>query len=109
VVAAAIHRGWMPSGELARNPARVAATTARANRGSRAGSGAVSRWRGRSSSAAKKRVRTTHSTAIAATVGSAISAAKRANDSPLAWKASRLVRFEIGSSNEAELARWAHA
>jgi hypothetical protein len=89
--AVAIHRGWMPSGELARNPTRVAATTTRANRGSRAGSGGASRWRGRSSSAAKKHVRTTHSTAIAATVGSAISTAKRANDSPLARKAPKVV------------------
>ena len=38
-----------------------------------------------------------------------MNAAKRANDSPLAWKASRLVRLETGNSSEAELARCEHA
>jgi hypothetical protein len=36
-------------------------------------------------------------------------APKRANDSPLALKAKRLVRFETGRSREAEFARWVHA
>jgi hypothetical protein len=31
--------------------------------------------------------------------------ANRVKDSPLAWKASRLVRLETGSSSDAELAR----
>ena len=34
-----------------------------------------------------------------------MSAAKRVNDSPLAWKASRFVRLETGRSSDAELAR----
>ena len=60
-------------------------------------------------SAAKARRSTTHSTAMAAVQGSAISAPKRAKESPLAWNASRLVRFETGSSSDAELARCVHA
>ena len=56
-----------------------------------------------------ERESTTHSTAIAASQGSAISAAKRVNESPLASNASRLVRFETGSSSEALLARCVHA
>ena len=60
-------------------------------------------------SLAKKRRSTSHSTPIAASHGSAIRAAKRANDSPPARNASRLVRLETGSSNEAELARCVQA
>ena len=67
--------------------------------------GAARAGRGRPRSTAKKRVSTTHSTATAPAVGSTISPAKRVNDSPLAWKASRLVRLETGSSSDAELAR----
>jgi hypothetical protein len=50
-------------------------------------------------------VSATHSTASTAPVGSTISAAKRANETSTAWKASRLVRFDTGSSSDAELAR----
>jgi hypothetical protein len=38
-----------------------------------------------------------------------MSAAKRANDSPLAWNARRFVRLETGSSSDAEFARCALA
>ena len=65
--------------------------------------------RGTRSSPRNARARTTHSIAIAASHGRSISAAKRANDRPLALKASRLVRFETGSSSDALLARWVHA
>ena len=41
--------------------------------------------------------------------GSAMSAAKRGNESPLAANASRLVRLETGSSSEAEFARCGEA
>ena len=47
--------------------------------------------------------------ASAAIHGSAMSAPKRVNESPLAWNASRFVRLETGSSSDAELARCAHA
>ncbi len=107
--AAAIQSGWIPSGELSRKPTSVAPSTASAKRGKFGASGASTLSRGRSSSDAKKRVRTTHSTAIAAAVGRAISIAKRVNDRPLAWKASRFVRLEIGNNNEAEFARCATA
>ena len=46
---------------------------------------------------------------MAASHGSAISAAKRPKASPLAAKASRLVRLDTGSSRDAELARCVHA
>jgi hypothetical protein len=52
---------------------------------------------------------TSHSTVTAPIVGSAIKTAKCAKDRPLARKAKRLVRLETGSSNDAELARWAQA
>ena len=108
--ATAIHTGAMPSTELSPKPASVSATTVTAKRGSgeRSSSSARAR-RGRCRSTAKKRVSTSHSTAMAAAVGSAISPAKRMNDSPLAWKASRFVRFDTGSSSDAELARCEHA
>src|SRR5690242_1399964 len=41
--------------------------------------------------------------------GRAISAANPAKVSPLAAKASRLVRLDTGSSSDAEFARWLHA
>ena len=51
----------------------------------------------------------TYSMLIATSQGSVISAAKWVNVSPPAARASRFVRFETGSSNEAVLARWLHA
>ena len=51
----------------------------------------------------------THSTAIATSHGSTISAPKRANESPLASNASRFVRLLTGSSSDALLARCEHA
>jgi hypothetical protein len=104
--AAATHAGAIPSAELTAKPASVSPTTASAKRGSGGRSSAAARARrGRPRSTAKKRVSTIHSTATAPAVGSAMSPAKRVNDSPLAWKASRLVRLETGSSSDAELAR----
>ena len=58
---------------------------------------------------AKKRRITTYSTAMAASQGTAISAANRVKLSPLAANASRLVRLETGSSSEAVFDRWAAA
>jgi hypothetical protein len=46
---------------------------------------------------------------MAASHGSAISAAKRGNARPLAANASRFVRLETGSSSDAEFARWVQA
>ena len=46
---------------------------------------------------------------MAASQGSAIKPANRPNDSPLAEKARRLVRFDTGSSSDAEFARCVHA
>jgi len=57
----------------------------------------------------KYRLSTAYSAPIAASHGNAIKAANRPNDSPLAEKASRLVRLETGSSSDAEFARWVHA
>ena len=108
--AAANQTGSIATTELSANPASVSASTASAKRGNRRPRRARRcAWRGRSRSIAKKRRSTTHSTPTAAIVGSAISAANRTNDSSLAWKASRLVRLETGSSSEAELARCAQA
>ena len=46
---------------------------------------------------------------MTASHGTAINAAKWPNASPLAAKASRLVRLDTGSSSDAELARWVQA
>src|SRR3954463_3828178 len=50
-----------------------------------------------------------YSTAMTASHTGAISTAKRANEIPSAGIASRLVRFETGSSSDAEFASRAHA
>ena len=100
----------MPAAELRAKPASVSATTVSANRGSCGRSAArLLARRGRPRSTAKKRRNANHSTATTPAVGSAIRPAKRVNDSELAWKASRLVRFETGSSSDAEFARCEHA
>ena len=57
----------------------------------------------------KYRLNTAYSVPMAASHGSAISPANRPNDSPLAEKARRLVRFDTGSSSDAEFARCVHA
>jgi hypothetical protein len=82
--AAATQTGAMPTSELSANPPSVSVSTASARRGNGRGAAGRTASRGRPRSIAKKRVSTTHSTPTAAIVGSAISAAKRANDSPLA-------------------------
>ena len=108
--AAATHAGAIPSAELSREAGeREPDDGEREARQRRALAVVGGRGRGRPRSTAKKRVSTTHSTATAPAVGSAMSPAKRVNDSPLAWKASRLVRLETGSSSDAELARCEHA
>jgi hypothetical protein len=58
---------------------------------------------------AKNRRSTRYSTPIAASHGSAISAANRVKLSPLAASASRLVRLETGSSSDAVLDRCVQA
>lgn len=60
-------------------------------------------------SVSKKRRNTAYSTAIATSQGSVISRANRVKLTPLASKASRLVRFDTGSSSEAVFDRCAHA
>src|SRR6185437_2983081 len=79
VTAAAIQTGLTPKSDPAKNPARVAASTASARRG-RCGA-ADTAWRPGEwpSSAVKHRFRTTHSTPTAASVGASISAAKPVN------------------------------
>ena len=57
----------------------------------------------------KNRPNTAYSTPMAASQGTAISAANRPKASPLAANASRLVRLDTGSSSDAELARCVHA
>ena len=90
-------------------PTSVSPSTASAKTGGSVGASAVRGCRGTPSSPRNARASTTHSIAIATSHGSSISAAKRVNDRPLASNASRLVRFETGSSSDALLARWVHA
>ena len=96
--------------EVITNPARVTATTTSVNTGTPlqpaaagAGCAPVSR------SAAKNRRNTAYSVPVAASHGSAISAANRPNASPLAANASRFVKLDTGSSSDPEFARWVHA
>ena len=99
-----------PTNDVMTKPASVNTTTASANTGT-AGRGIGSIGR-----AARPQVRGEHPCetrhirrAIATIQGSAISAANRVKDRPLAAKASRLVRLDTGSSSDAELARCVHA
>jgi len=57
----------------------------------------------------KYRLAAAYSAPIAASHGNAIKAANRPNDSPLAEKASRLVRLETGSSSDAQFSPFAAA
>ena len=61
---------------------------------------------GFASSARNSHRRTANSTATATSHGASISPVKCRNDSPVAAKASRLVRFDTGRSSDAEFARW---
>ncbi len=107
--AAATHPGSVSRGELATSPASVAASTARANHGvGSTGTGPVGRP-GLDRSPAKHSRVPTYSTISTTSRGSTINAANRANESPVASSASRLVRLETGSSSDAELARCAVA
>ena len=108
--AVATQTGAIPTSELSTNPASVSPTTASANVGSSGRSTArVDRGPDRCRSPANERRSTTHSIASATSHGSAIKPPNRANESPLARNASRLVRFETGSSSDALLARCEHA
>jgi hypothetical protein len=102
----AIQTGAIPSTEVNPKPISVAATTHSANTGSCtwACSGAP-RLAGCWSSFLNERLNTSHSIASATSHGSSIRPAKRVNDRPVAWNASRFVRFEIGNSNDAVFAR----
>ena len=64
---------------------------------------------GRVRSPRKKSRNPAYSTAMAASQGSAMAAVKLPRLSPLTVNASRLVRFDTGSSSDAELARCAQA
>ncbi len=107
--APANHTGATPTAELSPKPTSVAARTASANRGTLTASSTATGARGPASSDSNERRSTNHSTAIAASHGSAMRPPKRRNDRRLDWKASRLVRLEIGSNSEALLARCEHA
>ena len=107
--AKAAHAGLSPTAEARTKPASVHATVASANTGISGGPAAGGAWAPASRSVAKNRRNTRYSVPIATSQGSAISAAKRVKLSPLAAKASRLVRLETGSSSEAVLDRWVQA
>lgn len=107
--ASAAQAGSMPSAEVSTKPASVPATVTRANSGICGAAPAVGAWAPASRSVAKNRRSTTYSTPMATSHGSTISAAKRVKLSPLAVKASRLVRLETGSSSEAVFDRWVQA
>ena len=74
-----------------------------------AGSGAGSVSGGAARSARKNTRNTTYSTAMATTQGSPIAAVKPVRLSVLTENASRLVRFDTGSSSDAEFARCVQA
>ena len=81
---AANQTGSIATTELTASPASVNASTATAKRGNAGRAGRTPAGRGRVRSTAKKRLSTTHSTPIAAIVGSTISAANRRKESLLA-------------------------
>jgi hypothetical protein len=58
---------------------------------------------------AKNNRKTRYTAATAASQGSAIISVNLANETLATWKASRLVRFDTGSSNDAPFARCAVA
>src|SRR5579884_4243012 len=107
--ASAAQAGDTPAASAIANPANVSATTTSANSGS-CGGGPTS-WRSGTTrkSAAKNQRKTTYTVATATTHGSAITIVNLTKDRCATWKASRLVRFETGSSSEAALARCALA
>src|SRR6266851_1303704 len=107
--AKAAHAGLIPSAEARTKPASVPATVASANTGTPGGAAAGGAWAPASRSVAKNRRNTRYSVPIAASQGSAISAAKRVKLNPLAANASRLVRLETGSSTDAVFDRWVQA
>ncbi len=100
----------MPNAGATANPSRIPARitsdvtgTATAFTGGRASPA------GCRNSRRKNTRNTTYSTAMQTSHGPAISAAKPRNVSPEAWKASKFVRLDTGSSNEALLDRCAVA
>ena len=105
----AAQAGLTPAAEVATNPARVAATVTRTNTGAPAVWATGAARAPASRSAGEEPGSTRYSAAMAASHGSAISAAKRGKARPLAANASRLVRLDTGSSSDAEFARWVQA
>ena len=99
----------MPTNEATTNPARVNASTAAEKRGSGGTSGGSGSVAGMEGSPAKNSRNATYSTAITASQGRAIRPAKLTKVSPAADMASRLVRFDTGSSHEPALARCVQA
>ena len=91
------------------NPTRVRARTTRTNTGICASLGHLPALRRTDRSRAKSQRSSRNSTAMAASQGSVITAAKCRNDSPAAVNASRLVRFDTGNSSDAVFARCAVA
>src|SRR5690348_9942479 len=104
----AAQAGLTPAADAPANPASVSATTASVTTG-RGVPRPVSARPPAFRSDAKNRPNTAYSTAMAASQGTAMSAANRPKASPLVANASRLVRLDTGSSRDAELARCVQA
>src|SRR5581483_9891928 len=104
----AAHTGATPANDVTTKPANVSASTPPANRGNGNG-GPAARTASTDTSARKNTRRTTNVTASVTSHGSAIRAANRVNEIGTTATASRLVRFDTGSSNEPELAMCAQA
>ena len=96
--------GETPTSEATPNPATTSPTTTTATTGT-GGTVVTGSPAGFASSARNSHRRTTNSTATATSHGASIRPVKCRNDSPVAAKASRLVRFDTGSSRDAEFAR----
>ena len=109
VPASAAHTGSMPTSEPTMNPAKVSPSTTRANTGGAVRAASSSTPVPTARSVRNIRRSTAYSMPIVTSQGSAISALNRPNESFDAVKASRFVRFDTGSSSDAELARCVQA
>jgi len=107
--ASAAQAGEKPSNDVTANPNNVDASTTRTNTRTATRSAVGSRCGLTARSRAKSQRSSTNSAATASSHGGAISAVKWRNDRPAAENASRLVRFDTGSSSDAVLARCAVA
>ncbi len=106
--ASAAQAGDRPANEVTAKPANVSPSTTSTNTGCSTGGGASAP--GASARSRRNTTRNTaYSTATASSHGAAINALNRVNDSPAALNASRLVRFDTGSSSEAVFDRCAVA